>query len=215
MFSRNTAYNGGAIHTDVDGHIFLRGNSTSVFHNNIANNCGGATFGTITFDDKSTVTFTDNKATCGATGSTVYSNGNSKVIAKENPTIIFNGQLANWCANACLQYTGQGDIVTIDNTGTVWCSSYEAFICVTKKCQCNKLEDMLVSLKDRAVINITDTVILSSIISFNYLNRISLIGHNNATVYCIKDSGLTMSHCNNVLIQGIRWIGRGNNKKSY
>lgn len=177
MFSRSTAYNGGAIHTDIDGHVFFRGNSTSVFHNNTANNCGGATFGTfsnITFDDKSTVTFTDNKATCGATGSTVYSNGNSKIIAKENLTVIFNGQPANWCANACLQYTGQSDI-TIDNTGTVWCSSYEAFICLTKKCHCNKLEDMLVSHKDRTVINITDTVTLSSIISFNYLNRISLI----------------------------------------
>ena len=93
----------------------------------------------IIFSDYSTVKFTNNSATFGAIA---FSNTNSKIIATGNSTVIFNDHSAKWCNNICLPYTGQGDVVTIDSNGIVWCSDQKAFVCVSKECNCDKLEDL-------------------------------------------------------------------------
>ena len=72
----------------------------------------------------------------------IYSYINSKIMVKGNSTIIFNDLLSKWCADTCVQYTGQNDVVTIDITGTVLCSNQKAFLCLSGKFHCNKLEDI-------------------------------------------------------------------------
>ena len=141
----------------------------------------------ITFSDNSIVAFSRNKATFGAT---TYSNGNSKIITKANSTIVFDDILARWCNNTCLAYTGQSDTVTVDNDGIVWCSNQEAFVCLSIKCYCKNLEELLGVVKSYTVINITDRVMtlssVSSVKPLQDINKISIIGHNNATVICVN-----------------------------
>jgi len=180
------------------------------FINNIATDSDRAVYAEdhsdITFDDNSTVTFTNNKVTFGAS---VYSYDNSKIIVKGNSTVIFNDLLSKWCANTCVPYTGQNDVVTIDITGTVWCSDQKAFMCLSEKCHCNKLEDILANY--HTFDNIRDSkVTLSSVYRVPCSSRISIIGHNNLTVNCANKSGLIMpSDCKNVMIKDITWIGCG------
>jgi len=104
-------------------------NSVVKFSNNIATDSDGAIYAEdqsdITFDDNSTVTFTIKKSTFSVS---VYSYNNSKIMVKGNSTIIFNDLLPKlWCANTCLPYTVQNDVMTIDSTGTVLCSDQKAF----------------------------------------------------------------------------------------
>jgi len=113
----------------------------------------------ITFDDNSTVTFTYNEITFGEL---VHSYINSKIMVKGNSTIIFNDLLPKWCANTCVQYNGQNDVVKIDITGIALCSNQKAFMCLIETCNCNKLEDILTNLK------ITDQLILK-IVRWSYL----------------------------------------------
>ena len=206
VFSNNIADIGGgaiAIHTNVS----FKGISTVVFRNNIAE-YGGAVFARddIIFSDNSAVTFTNNKATFGET---VFSSNDPKVIAIGNSTVTFNDLSAKWCNNICLPYTGQGDAVTIDSNGIVWCSDQKSFICLSKKCYCNKLEHLLDGLKSNALVNITGTVTLSTVVKLEYLRNISIIGYNNITVICVNSSGLILDSCSDLTIAGITWIGCG------
>ena len=74
-----------------------------------------------------------------------------------------------WCYNTCLPYTGQGDVVTIDNNGLVWCSNRSAFICESNKCHCRNLKDILqTDVKDN-VVNISDKVVVLSSIELEYV----------------------------------------------
>ena len=209
VFSNNIAGdNGGAIAIDFTS---FEGFSTVVFRNNSAE-YGGAVFASghsltcIIFSDNSAVTFTNNKATFGET---VFSSNNPKVKTIGNSTVTFNDLSAKWCNNTCLPYTGQGGVVTIDSNGIVWCSDQKSFICLSMKCYCNKLEDLLDDLESNALVNITDNVTLSSFIELNALNNISVIGYNNITVICVNSGGLKLFRCNNVTIEGITWIRCG------
>ena len=206
VFYDNTARHGGAIY-DIGNNIYFEGFSTVVFRNNIAE-YGGAVFARgysdhdIIFSDNSAVTFTNNKATFGAT---VFS---SKIMANGNSTVIFNDLLAKWCNNACLPYTGRDDVVTIDSNGIVWCSDQKSFTCLSKKCYCNELENLFDGLESNALVNITDTVTLSSLIRIRR-NNISIIGYNNITVICVNGGTLSLLNSINVTIEGINWIGCG------
>ena len=147
VFDNNAVTNyGGAICT-LGSSLSFEDLSTVVFRNNIAE-YGGAVFtqdqSDIIFSDDSKVTFTNNSATFGATA---FSKTNSKIIATGNSTVILNDHSAKWCNNTCLPYTGQGDVVTIDSNGIVWCSDQKAFVCVSKECDCDKLEDLLDGLE--------------------------------------------------------------------
>ena len=218
VFSNNIAGDTGgaiatAIYSTLRTNVSFEGFSTVVFRNNIAE-YGGAVFASghsefqtdIIFSDNSAVTFTNNKATFGET---VFSSNDSKVIAIGNSTVTFNDLSAKWCNNTCLPYTGQGDVVTIDSNGIVWCSDQKSLICLSMKCYCNKLEDLLDGLKSNALVNITDNATLSSFIELKALNNISVIGYNNITVICVNSGGLNLIECSNVTIEGITWIRCG------
>ena len=241
MFNNNAAEYGGAISSIINGHISFEGNSTTQFNNNIAINHGGtincytsnisfseystvvfrnniADYGgavfaeiksDITFSNSSKIIFTSNRATFGAT---VYSNGNSKIITKQNSTITFDDHSAKWCTNTCLPYTGQSDVVTIDGNGIVWCSNQKAFICLSIKCHCKKLEDTLNNTSNE-IVNITENVMtLSSFYQLNLRSYFSLIGHKNTTIICPNGGALSLHFATpsyNLIIAGLNWIGCG------
>ena len=221
VFDDNTAIrHGGAISSYLynNNKISFEGFSAVVFRNSIAEYGGAMFYSEIIFSDNVTIKFTNNKATFGSTtfGSTTFSNSRSKVMVIGNPTVIFNDLSAKWCNNACLQYTGQDDIITIDSNGIVWCSDRRAFICTSKNCYCNKLEDLLGSIESNTSVNITDTATLSSVIELEYLNNISIIGYNNITVICSPNGGgLHLYRCTDLSIEGITWIGCGLNNDNY
>ena len=205
VFDNNTVFNeGGAIYTSRASKISFEDFSTVEFRNNVAE-YGGAVYAEdlsdIVFSDHSTVTFTNNSAAFGAT---TFS-ANSKIIATGNSTVILNDRSPKWCNSMCLPYTGQGD-VTIDSNGIVWCSDQKAFVCESKKCDCDKLEDLL---NGNTLVNITNTVTLSSVVTLRN-QYISIIGYNNITVNCVNGGGLKLWDCSNVIIEGITWIGCGN-----
>ena len=221
IFSNNTATNGGAICSTYGSNISYEGFSTLVFENNIAE-YGGAMFAIgsrhncdIIFSDNSTISFTNNNATFGKT---VFSESNyiksNKIIAIGNLTVRFNNVSAKWCNNICLPYTSQDNVVMIDNDAVVcnWCSDKEAFMCLAKECYCNKLEGLFDGLKNDALINITDNVTLSSVIKLKYINKFSIIGHNNITILCGNGGGLHLYYCTNFTIEGITWIRCGSSK---
>ena len=210
-----TIVNGGAIYCKDHSNIYFEGFSITVFYNNIAV-YGGAVLtryhSDIIFSGNSTVTFTKNDAIFGAT---VFSDFHSKVITNGNSTVIFNGLSQKWCNNTCLPYTGEDkdDVVTIDGNGIVWCSysNEKSFICLSKKCYCNNLEDLLNGLKSHTSVNITDNVTLSSVIEFEYISNISIIGYNNINAICVNGGGIYLYQSSNLTIEGITWIKCGNN----
>ena len=212
-FSDNIAYYGGAISSLSAGNVSFEGFSAVAFRNNIAK-YGGAIFVNdrcdIIFSDSSTVTFTNNNATLGAT---IYSE-NSTITTTRNPTVIINNLSPKWCNNTCVPYNGQGNtVVTIDSNGIVLCSDQKSFICLSKKCYCRRLEDLLDGLENNKLIKFSDDVTLSSIIKLESLNNITITGYNNNTVFCVNGGGLYLASCSNLIIEGIIWIGCGNYDK--
>ena len=206
-----TTGNGGAIYCDMHSNIYFEGFSITIFTNNIAVR-GGAVFATdhsdIIFSGNSTVTFTKNNAIFGAT---VFSNIDSKVITTGNSAVIFNNLLPKWCNNTCLPYSSHDDVITIDSDGTVWCSEQKSFICVSKKCYCNNLEDILNCFKSHTSVNITNNVTLSTVIELRDMHNISIIGHNNINAICVNGGGIDLYKSKNVTIEGITWIKCGSN----
>ena len=215
VFSSNTAPYGGALCSKRSGNSSFEGFSTIVFQNNVAE-YGGAMFSTgsrdVSFSDNSTVSFTNNNATFGKTifSESIYVK--SKIVANGNSRVRFNDVPAKWCNNICLPYTGQGNVVVIDNDGGVWCSDQEAFMCLAKECYCNKLEGLFDDLKNDALVNITDNMTLSSVIKLKSIDNFLIIGHN-ITVLCANGGGLHLYYCTNFTIEGITWIrcGSSNN----
>ena len=242
IFGNNTAADyGGAINSNLYGHISFEGNSTTQFNNNIAFHNGGTIYcytsnisfreystvifrnniadygGTVfaeiysdvTFSDNSKITFATNRATFGAT---IYSKGNSKITMKQNSTITFDDHSAKWCINTCLPYTGQSDVVTIDGHGIVWCSNQKAFICLSIKCYCKKLEDTLTNTSN-GIVNITEKVMtLSSFYQVSLTSNFLLIGHKNTTIICTNGGALSFHFARisyNLTIEGLNWIGCG------
>ena len=211
-FNNNIAnYYGGAIISLYYSYTSFKEHSTTVFSNNIAARYGAAVVSAfdseITFDDNSVITFTNNKAT---DNTTVYSGINSKIMTRGDSSVVFNDVSAKWCNNVCLPYTGTNqDIIAIDSNGIILCSHPEGFICQLNKRKCN-CSEFNRDFRNNSVINITDTVILSSTALFNNLNNISIIGDNNPFVYCVNGGGLTSLHSKNIVVKGITWIGCGN-----
>ena len=215
MFSSNTANSGGAIYS-YQTHASFSDNSTTLFSNNSAAKYGGAIVlyfdCSITFGDNSNVTFNNNNATIGAT---VFSSSNSIITSKDDTNLFFNDLPARWCYNKCLSFTGQGDVVTVDNTGLVWCSNQTLLRCLSSRCYCKNLEDIL-RTSTYNLVNISDNVVvLSSAFVLPQTVRVtSIIGHNNPTVICVNGGRLIFVlylgeiHYN-LTIKGITWIGCG------
>ena len=216
VFNNNSAANGGAIICFDYSYIHFEKDSTVVFSNNTAHDNGGAVLTiyhcNIIFDDNSTVTFNSNSAKIGAT---VYSAISSKLITKRRSRIIINNLAAKWCYNTCLPFTGQDNVLKIDNNGIVWCTDQNAFICISNKCHCKNLEDILqpAGTGVKHNVHITDNVVvLSSTIHIN-ADDVIIVGHNNPTILC-GDGGrmeVKSSQFNNseLIIEGITWIGCG------
>ena len=212
QFSGNTAVHGAALDLFYNSFVSFKGNSITLFSNNIALGYGAVVFAksdcNTTFDGNSEVNLTNNKAPDGAI---VYSKTNSRLMAKGDASVTFNDTQAKWCKDVCLPYTHSqyDDVVTVDAHGIVRCSYHERFICQMRKCYCNEFQR---DINNDSLIIVTDTITLSSPVSFANLHNISIIGHNNPFVYCVNDSRLTIMNSINVVMEGITWIGCGKNE---
>ena len=210
MFSYNTAHHGGAISYYNNSYIYFEETSTTIFSNNAADK-GGAVLAedhcNMIFDCSSIILFENNTAAYAAT---IFCFHDSKIIVKQgHSSILFNNILAKWCANVCLPYPGETDAVIIDSNGLVWCNNLKAFNCLSDKCKCKDLENILGCIKNNQLVNITaEVVVLSSVIDINSLT-ISIIGHDNLFVICVNGGGLKIKKCDNLTIEGITWIGCG------
>ena len=206
-FIDNMADYGGAIYS---GSISFNGNSNTLFRDNEASNNGGALYirTKLTFDDDSTVNFTNNKAEIGEG---ILSSGESKIVLIKSATVIFNDSTEYWCNyhNACLEHSDTTDQVhrdvnvTIDNNGEVKCTSENAFKTFSKKCGHKYLEDMLVNHTSNKQVIISDEVIISSVIILTKLSNVSIIGNMNHSIVCINNAGLQVEQCSNVTIEGM------------
>ena len=215
FFTNNTAKDGGSINTYNFCDIYFKEYSTTVFNNNTAFAYGAAIsahHSAITFDDYSTVTFDNNKATFGAI---IFSIDNSVIVVNGYFNVMFNGLPAKWCKNACLSYSGHDDVVTIDIDGIVWCSNQGAFMCQSYQCYCKKLEDLLHPtgiIMDSILFNITDKVVVLSLLIHLSGKDITITGLNNPTVLCFNGGRMevaSLNHSSTVIIEGIEWIGCG------
>ena len=218
LFSNNTANSGGAMYSYYKTQTSFLNNSTTLFNNNSAAEYGGAIVlyvqCEITFGDNSTVTFNNNNATFGAT---IFSNSNSTIVSTDDTNLFFNDLPARWCHNKCLSYTGQGDVVTVDNTGLVWCSNQKLLRCLSSRCYCKDLENIIrTGINYNSLVNISDNVVvLSSAFDLPHTD-ITIIGHNNPTVICLNGGRLIFNYAYdynqiyyNLTIKGITWIGCG------
>ena len=208
-FNNNSADHGGAIKS---GDVSFNGNSTIFFRDNIAYKKGGAmnlVNAKLTFNDNSTVNFTNNETTIDAA---IYSTGASRIMEIGHPTVCFNDHIVNWCNTTCLPTTHQIDgyvTIAVNSTGTVTCNgAQEAFTSLSRKCGFKYLEDMLVNLISNELVNISD-VVISSVTFLTKLNNISIIGNNNHSIMCVNNAGLQVEQCSNVTIEGVNWIGCG------
>ena len=169
-FNSNFAKEGGGIYLYNYSYIAFHDESKTTFSNDITaskNDAITAKNNTIiTFDDKSTVSFINNKSILDATAYPI-SIFNSVIIARRSFIALFNDQPAKWCTNTCIpypsNYAGKAD-VSVDYTGTVWCSNEKGFICESRKCRCKNLEDMLVNIENGSLVKLSNKIKLSSII---------------------------------------------------
>ena len=69
--------------------------------------------------------------------------------------------------------------------------------------------DALDHLTNNSLINVTTDVELSSVKQLEYLQYVTIVGHNNPTVNCSNGGALHFSSCRNCTIQGITWEGCG------
>ena len=73
--------------------------------------------------------------------------------------------------------------------------------CVYGNCSCNSLDHTLASLASNVLINITTDVMFTTLINASNLENVSIIGHNNPTVYCKRAGGIHFNICHNCNIQ--------------
>ena len=210
QFTSNTAKYGGVMNSYYNSFTSFKGNSTTVFGNNIALSYGAVMHtqmnSDITFDGSSKINFANDKTT---NGKTVNCSQNSKVIAKGHSSVIFNSVSVKWCNNICPP-DFNNNVVTIDSHGIVRCSYQGGFTCQMKKCNCSEFER---DLNSDSLIIVKGAVTLSSVVSFTNLTNISIVGHNNPFVYCVNGGGLNITNSSNIVLEGITWIGCGNNIK--
>ena len=99
------------------------------------------------------------------------------------------------------------DIEDIDDRISVVC-------CVHGHCPCYSFAHALGNLTSNVLLNITNDVTLTSVIHASNIANISIIGHNNPTVYCGGAGGIQFTSCHNCIIQGITWHNCGKARSS-
>ena len=208
-FIYNTATNkGGAIYAEKFGHMHHKQFAATVFRNNVAK-YGGAIFAkyqsSTMLSNSSTIIFANNTLYVA-----VYII-ESRIVAIQNFTIIFNNLRSTWCNKRCLPHPKSykldiNDSVVINSNGVVWCIDKKNFKCESTSMQ---LEHLLDKLKNTTIVNIIDNATLSSVLKIQYVNNISIIGHN-ITILCTTNKGsLYVRYCSNLTIKGITWTGCG------
>ena len=215
VFSDNAAVYGGGIYTYYFGIIHFRENSTSIFSNNTAHHIG-----IIYAQDKCNIIFDNNCSVIfnATTGVTVFSDSRSKIIAQDDFSVIFNDLSAKWCNSTCLSNTDHFNSIVIDSDGMVWCNNHKGIYCLSSKCYCKNLEDILQSSdtndSTQLHFNISEKVVVLTS-AFQLVGEdISIIGHNNPTVICVNGGRLALVsseslYYGNLIIEGITWIGCG------
>ena len=197
-FISNTALqSGGALYLSVNCRVSFTNSSNVMFKENNAIHFGGAIFNemysNISFTESSRVVFNKNNATFGES---LHSRNTTCVTEIANVT--YNDNTSQWnYGNKFLK----GNDVTINADGVVRCTDYrEYYICTETQCSCKHINDVT----NHSVVTITDDITLSSVINLVGLN-ISLIGHNNATIY-YKDNGLiNFTSCRDLKIKNLNW----------
>ena len=219
VFSNSAADYGGALYLYLSCNIFFKEKSVTLFSNIIAHYTGiiqAESNSGVIFDDNSTVTFNE------TFGMTVFCKTGSIIKAQGNFSVIFNDHPAKWCSKICLPYTGQFDSTVIDRDGFVWCNNQRWIYCLSSKCDCRNLKDIIIQAADNnntsLHINILDNaVVLSSQLFPNMRRRnVSIVGHNT-TVLCVNGGTLLISPSRHnprsvgyhLSIKGIAWIGCG------
>ena len=81
--------------------------------------------------------------------------------------------------------------------------------CVYGNCSCNSFDHALANLTSNVLINITTDVMFTTLFNASNLENVSIIGHNNPTVYCKRAGGIHFNFCHNCIIQDITWDGCG------
>ena len=81
--------------------------------------------------------------------------------------------------------------------------------CVYGNCSCNSLDHALANLASNVLINITTDLMFTTLINASNLENVSIIGHNNPTVYCKSAGGIHFNFCHNCIIQDVTWDGCG------
>ena len=129
--------------------------------------------------------------------------GNQRIVHVSEPTGGFftnaSGADGLISDDKEFMFSGEGD-------GSLLC-------CVYGNCSCNSLARALANLASNVLINITTDVMLSSLTKALNLVNVSIIGHNNPTVNCMKNGGIRFKICHNCIIQDIIWNGCGTKAK--
>ena len=225
VFTNNTAYHGHAIHFELNSYLCFEGDSTIVFSNNknrilhseykMFRICKENFCTVFTYDLASHVQSMLSKNNILTVSATIFCLHNSKIVVNEHSSIIFKDHLVKWCTDVCLPYLGETDAAIIDSDGLIWSNNLKAFNCLSDTCYCKDLKKELGSVKNNQLVNITDeVVVLSSVVDINAHN-ISIIGHNNPTVFCVNSSGLRVYESSNLTVEGITWIGCGTSEHMY
>ena len=193
--------------------LSFQGSSNAVFSNNTVYQIGTIVAQincSITFDDDAAITFSMKF------GVTVFSDGSSKIKAQGNFSVMFNDHSAKWCNNTCLPYDGHFDSTAIDSDGIVLCNNQRGIYCVSDKCNCKQLEDILnnasINSNPYLHVNISDNVVLLSSLVLLDNADILIMGHNNPTVLCVNGGRLQVqreAEGYNFAIKGVTWIGCG------
>ena len=229
-FNDNTAIYGGAIASYENCNATIEQFSSITFTNNVASKCGGALY----FSHNSNVSFTDNSVTSFADnraknyGGAVCCNINSGIQVKENSTMIFENNTASFGENLYTNGSSFADVrnanlkinnstakwyygglftnkinnIVIDANGIVRCNDYKKFyICQHKQCYCENIKD----IPSNVIIIFTRNITLNSILQFENIANISLIGHNSSSIRCENNGGLQFKSCSNVSITNLTW----------
>ena len=84
--------------------------------------------------------------------------------------------------------------------------------CVFKNLTFHSITDILNNISsNNSIVNITTSVVLSSIVILEGLENITIIGHRNPVVKCNDVGAVKFISCKNVTIGGIEWEGCGSN----
>ena len=205
-----------------NGKIYFEGSSSTIFNDDTSYfiSVHISLFAeTIIFANNSVVTY--NKQLNSNTRIFIAS---YQIIEMGYSKVVINNHLLQWCTTCICEYIQFSTIIKyysdsrslirraniiINRDTKVYCSLemprlLVPYVCKSNKCKCESLEYIMEGGVHNNSLNISNKVV--SLSSFNVLN-FSLIGHNTI-VYCNQSSELQVKS-NDLIIEGITWIGCG------